>query len=62
MEKVTAVKLGLALPEPLSFFFKSSMLMLLSGTILWLALAAHYPTVHDTMHNFRHALAIVPCH
>ena len=62
MEKVVAGWLGVAVPEPVSFIVKSSILLLLSGTILWIALAAHYPTVHDTMHNVRHALAVVPCH
>jgi hypothetical protein len=29
---------------------------------LFVALAASYPAVHDTLHNVRHALAVVPCH
>jgi hypothetical protein len=62
MEKVVAAWLGVAVSEPVSFIVKSSMLLFLSGTILWIALAAHYPAVHDTMHNVRHALAVVPCH
>ncbi|MEX0802071.1 MAG: CbtB domain-containing protein [Candidatus Binatia bacterium] len=62
MDKAVAVWLGWVLPEPVLFFIKSGMLLLLSGTILWIALAAHYPAVHDTMHNVRHALAVVPCH
>jgi cobalt transporter subunit CbtB len=62
MEKVVAGRWGLEIREPVSFTIKSGLLLLLSGTILWVALAAHYPAVHDTMHNFRHALAVVPCH
>jgi len=62
MDKAVAVGLGWVLAEPVLFFIKSGMLLLLSGTILWIALAAHYPAVHDTMHNVRHALAVVPCH
>jgi cobalt transporter subunit CbtB len=62
MDKVFAGRSGVTVPEPISFLMKSGMLLMLSGTILWIALAAHYPTVHDTMHNFRHALAVVPCH
>jgi Probable cobalt transporter subunit (CbtB) len=62
MEKSVAGWLGIILPEPISFVVKSSMFLVLSGAILWIALAAHYPAVHDTMHNFRHALAVVPCH
>jgi cobalt transporter subunit CbtB len=62
MEKAFVGSLGIIVPEPVAFMMKSGMLLMLSGTILWIALAAHYPAVHDTMHNFRHALAVVPCH
>jgi cobalt transporter subunit CbtB len=62
MEKALAGWRGLAVLESVSFMMKSGMLLMLSATILWIALAAHYPAVHDTMHNFRHALAVVPCH
>ena len=62
MEKALGGWLGVTVPEPISFLMKSGMLLMLSGTILWIALAAHYPAVHDAMHNFRHALAVVPCH
>jgi len=50
MERAVPSRLGVALPEPVSFL------------ILYVLLAAGYPAVHDTLHNFRHALAIVPCH
>jgi cobalt transporter subunit CbtB len=62
MDKVFAGRSAVTVPEPISFLMKLGMLLMLSGTILWIALAAHYPAVHDTMHNFRHALAVVPCH
>jgi cobalt transporter subunit CbtB len=62
MEKALAGWFGVAVSELVLFMMKSGMLLMLSGTILWIALAAHYPAVHDTMHNFRHALAVVPCH
>jgi cobalt transporter subunit CbtB len=62
MEKTLAGWRGLTVPESVSFMMKSGMLLMLSATILWIALAAHYPAVHDTMHSFRHALAVVPCH
>jgi cobalt transporter subunit CbtB len=62
MEKALGGWLGVTVAEPISFLMKSGMLLMLSGTILWIALAAHYPAVHDAMHNFRHALAVVPCH
>ena len=62
MEKTFVESLGVTVSEPVSFVMKSGLLLMLSGTILWIALAAHYPAVHDAMHNFRHALAVVPCH
>jgi cobalt transporter subunit CbtB len=62
MEKAFVGWLGVTVPEPVWFMMKSAMLLILSGMILWIALAAHYPAVHDTMHNLRHALAVVPCH
>ena len=36
--------------------------MAVVGVLLYVSLAAAYPPVHDAMHDFRHALAIVPCH
>lgn len=62
MEKTVAGRLGIALPEQLLFVIKSGMLLMASGVILYVLLAASYPAVHDTLHNFRHALAVVPCH
>ena len=48
--------------ERLSFILRSAAFMALVGTLLYVSLAAAYPPVHDAMHDFRHALAIVPCH
>jgi hypothetical protein len=62
MERTVAGWLGFALPERLSFIIKSNSFLLASGAILYVLLAADYPAVHDTLHNFRHALAVVPCH
>ena len=62
MERTVASWLGLALPEQLSFFIKSGLFLFASWSILYVLLAAGYPAVHDTLHNFRHALAVVPCH
>ena len=62
MEKVIATWKGLALPDLLSFLIKSGLLLLLSGLILYYLLGATYPPLHDTLHDFRHSLAIVPCH
>lgn len=62
MERTIASRLGIALPEQLSFFVKSGIFLSLSVLILYVLVAAGYPAVHDTLHNFRHALAVVPCH
>jgi hypothetical protein len=58
----TVAWLGVALPEQVLFLLKSGIFLCASGVILYVALASSYPAVHDTLHNFRHALAVVPCH
>jgi hypothetical protein len=58
----TVAWLGVALPEQVLFVLKSGFFLCASGVILYVALASSYPAVHDTLHNFRHALAVVPCH
>ena len=62
MEKITATIPSIALPEAFSFTVKSFFFLLLAGAILYLLLAATYPPIHDAVHDFRHSLAIVPCH
>ena len=62
MERTVASWLGVSLPEQLSFFIKSGLFLLASWSILYVLLATSYPAVHDTLHNFRHALAVVSCH
>ena len=61
MERAVA-RLGVALPEQVSFLLKSGVFLCAAGVILYVALASGYPAVHDTLHSFRHALAVVPCH
>jgi Probable cobalt transporter subunit (CbtB) len=58
----TVAWLGVALPEQFLFLLKSGAFLCASGVVLYVALASSYPAVHDTLHNFRHALAVVPCH
>jgi hypothetical protein len=62
MEKIVAIWLGLAVSEPISFLIKAGIFLSVCGATLFVALAASYPAVHDTLHNVRHALAVVPCH
>jgi hypothetical protein len=62
MERIATSHLGIAISENVLFLAKSSAFVFASGAILYVLLAAHYPAVHDALHNFRHALAVVPCH
>ena len=62
MDRTIATGLALTVSEPISFLIKSSIFLVLCGATLFVALSASYPAVHDTLHNVRHALAIVPCH
>jgi hypothetical protein len=62
MERTVSGWRGIALPEPAAFLLKSGVFLCACGVILYVALASDYPSVHDTFHNFRHALAVVPCH
>ncbi|HEX6768010.1 MAG TPA: CbtB-domain containing protein [Candidatus Binatia bacterium] len=62
MERALVAWLGLSLSERLSFLLKSGIFLSVCGATLFIALASSYPAVHDTLHNVRHALAVVPCH
>ncbi len=62
MERTVAHRLGVSISERLGFLIKSSIFLSVCGATLFVALAASYPAVHDTLHNVRHALAVVPCH
>ena len=62
MERIVNAWLGLAVSEQASFLIKSGIFLFVCGTALFVALGASYPAVHDTLHNVRHALAVVPCH
>ena len=62
MEKTIASRLGVAVSEQIVFLIKSGIFLSVCGATLFVALAASYPAVHDTLHNVRHALAVVPCH
>ena len=62
MERTVANRLGVSISEQLRFLIKSSIFLSVCGATLFVALAASYPAVHDTLHNVRHALAVVPCH
>ena len=62
MEKAIDAVFGIALPDGQAFLLKSLLFLVLTGGILYLLLVASYPPIHDALHDFRHALAVVPCH
>ncbi len=62
MERILIERVSLVFSEPALFCVKSGLFLFAAALVLYVALAANYPAVHDTLHNFRHALAVVPCH
>ncbi|HWO43044.1 MAG TPA: CbtB-domain containing protein [Candidatus Eisenbacteria bacterium] len=62
MEKAAAHRFGLTLTEPTLFVIKAGTCLIATAVMLYVLLASGYPAVHDALHGFRHALAIVPCH
>jgi hypothetical protein len=62
MERTVTGQLGISVSERISFLLKSGIFLSVCGATLFVALAASYPAVHDTLHNVRHRLAVVPCH
>jgi hypothetical protein len=62
MERIFATWSRLSISEQTSFLIKSGIFLSVCGATLFVALAASYPAAHDTLHNVRHALAVVPCH
>jgi len=62
MERIFATWSRLSISEQTSFLIKSGIFLSVCGATLFVALAASYPAVHDTLHNVRHGLAVVPCH
>lgn len=62
MERILVTAFGHELSELTAFLLKSGVFLIVCAAILFVALASSYPAVHDTLHNARHALAVVPCH
>ncbi len=62
MERTVATRFGLLISEPAIFLIKAGIFLTVCGATLFVALASSYPAVHDTLHNVRHVLAVVPCH
>ncbi len=62
MEKIAGIVTAVTLPEIYYFLMKSGFFLIFAGAILYLLLFVTYPPIHDALHDFRHSLAIVPCH
>ena len=62
MDRISSISLGFADSEQILFLIKSVIFLFACGVTLFFALGTSYPAIHDTVHNFRHALAVVPCH
>ncbi len=62
VDRISSVSLSFADSEQALFLIKSVIFLFVCGVILFFALGTSYPAIHDTVHNLRHALAIVPCH
>lgn len=62
MERIAIGRYVAGLSEPMTFALLSMAFLFASSATLYVLLAAHYPAIHDVMHNVRHALAVVPCH
>jgi Probable cobalt transporter subunit (CbtB) len=62
MERTLVTLLGVSVEERQLFLIKSGIFLAVCGATLFVALASSCPAVHDTLHNVRHALAVVPCH
>jgi hypothetical protein len=62
MEKVLVTAFGHEFSERTVFLLKSGIFLIVCAATLFVALASSYPAIHDTLHNARHALAVVPCH
>lgn len=43
-------------------FVQLAIVVALMAVVLWAILFSNYPPLHDTFHELRHALYIVPCH
>jgi cobalt transporter subunit CbtB len=62
VHRVVLTASRVVLPVKLSLLLKAALLLVVCGLILYVLLAARYAPVHDALHDFRHSLAIVPCH
>lgn len=41
---------------------QAALVLITVALVLWAVLFSNYPLVHDTFHQLRHGLYLVPCH
>ncbi len=46
----------------LNLMIQITVLLLLTGIVLWTLLFSGIPNLHDPVHALRHALYMIPCH
>lgn len=46
----------------LSLVLQITVLLVLTGLVIWALLFSSYPAIHDPVHALRHALYLIPCH
>lgn len=46
----------------LNLVLQVTVLLMLTGLVIWTLLFSSYPAIHDPVHALRHALYLIPCH
>ena len=46
----------------LNAFVQVTIVLAVVALVLWAVLFANYPPLHDTFHELRHSLYVIPCH
>ena len=46
----------------LNLVLQITVLLVLTGLVIWTLLFSSYPAIHDPVHALRHALYLIPCH
>jgi cobalt transporter subunit CbtB len=46
----------------LNLMLQITVLLLLTGVVIWTLLFSGIPNIHDPVHALRHALYMIPCH
>ncbi|MCL4302073.1 MAG: CbtB-domain containing protein [Anaerolineae bacterium] len=46
----------------LNAFVQISVVLVVAAVVVWAVLFTSYPPLHDSFHELRHSLYVVPCH